>query len=93
MATDWASALRSIPGRSIIRPACTPHIAHMDIGHTRIGTVSTVHTITIGARQPLHPYYGMLRARLSLPAWPAIFTKSALAYPKKDRSLIVWDAS
>jgi hypothetical protein len=92
MATDWASALQSIPGRSIIRPACTPHIAHTDIGHTRIGTVSTVHIITIGARQPLHPYYAMLKGHVSLfPLGLPSSTKTPLGHP--ENSLVRrWDA-
>ena len=60
-ASGWASGLRSIPSRSMIRPVCISHIAHTAIGHTPIGTGSTVHIIGTGARQPTG-YYGMLKS-------------------------------
>ena len=85
-ASDWASGLRSIPGRSIIRPVCISHIAHTAIGHMPIGTGSTVHIVGSRARQPIS-YYGMLNGMSLSLGWRAAFTilpwgtrKTALAY-------------
>jgi hypothetical protein len=48
---DRIVAVRCLPQLHLVRATkpCTPHI-----GHTRIGTVSTVHIITIGVRQLVH---------------------------------------
>ena len=82
-ASGWASGLRSIPSRSMIRPVCISHIAHTAIGHTPIGTGSTVHIIGTGARQPIG-YYGMLKGTSLSPSLGVRHSpNSTLGYPKK----------
>ena len=90
-ATDWASALQSIPGRSIIRPVCISHIAHTAIGHMPIGTGSTVRIVGTGARQPIS-YYGMLNGTSLSPSVGVRHSPYFPGVPEKPPSLIVGDA-